>query len=65
MYLGVVDKVETTTDKNVANALLDKGWVLLEVVVTFKKEFLWCMGRPVKKKLLFYGGRISHNHAKS
>ena len=39
MNLCLADKVEITTDKNIVNALLDEGWVLLEVVANFKKEY--------------------------
>ena len=30
--LSFVDKIEMTTDKNVVNALLEQGWVLIDVV---------------------------------
>ena len=41
--LSFVSKIETTTDKNVVNALLEQGWVLIDVVATFKKEFLFLL----------------------
>lgn len=41
--LSFVEKVEMTTDKNVVNTLLEKGWVILDVVSTFKKEFLFLL----------------------
>lgn len=39
MNLTFVNKVEITTDTAVVNTLLERGWVLLEVVATFKKEY--------------------------
>lgn len=39
MYLGIVNKIEITTDKDTVNMLLERGRVLLEVVSTAKKEF--------------------------
>ena len=41
--LTFVEKIETTTDKNVVNTLLEQGWVLIDVVSTFKKEFLFLL----------------------
>lgn len=41
--LSFVEKIEMTTDKNVVNSLLERGWVILDVVSTFKKEFLFLL----------------------
>lgn len=44
MFFGNVEKVEITTDKNVVNALLKDGWYLVDVISTFKREYLFLLG---------------------
>lgn len=40
---NLAEKVEVTTDKNLVNALLKEDWLLVDVVPTYKKEYLFLL----------------------
>ena len=43
MNLTLAEKVEVTTDKNLVNTLLKEDWLLIDVIPTFKKEYLFLL----------------------
>ena len=47
------DKVEVTTDKNIVNALLEEGWAIIDVISTYKKEYLFLLGRYDEQRIDF------------
>ena len=41
--ISLASKVEVTTDKNIVNELLNDGWAIVDVLVTYKKDFLFLL----------------------
>ena len=45
------DKVEITTDKNIVNTLLSEGWAIVDVLPTYKKEYLFLLARYDERRV--------------
>ena len=45
MNIQYTGRVEKTSDTAVVNTLLEQGWILIDVVVNFKKEFVFLLAQ--------------------
>lgn len=45
------EKVEVTTDKNIVNTLLGEGWAIVDVLPTYKKEYLFLLARYDERRI--------------
>ena len=54
--ISLASKVEVTTDKNIVNELLRDGWAIINVIATYKKEYLFLLGyfREVRIETAFH-----------